>query len=151
MRGCFLPVRIERRWGGHSVIRQRLHVASSPWASQGRAKSPGRATRPVRSRTVTDLLRHDHPRATEFRREVLELGQPILHRQDGLRIIDMDFRAELQTGYGGRVDVDQSQGRVVGHDVAAACLAELSPAHARLLETSELFRSLRDHDIFRLP
>jgi hypothetical protein len=41
------------------------------------------------------LLRHDHTGPAKFRREVFELGQPILDRQDRLRIIDMDFRAEL--------------------------------------------------------
>src|SRR5579883_2563324 len=58
---------------------------------------------------------------------------------------------ELQGGYGRRVHVDQSQRRMVGHEMAAAPLAVLTLADRRLLVHRDVLGAFGHADRIRLP
>src|ERR1700761_6557485 len=79
-------------------------------------------------RCVTALLRNDIAGASHFRREILQLRQAVLHRQHGLRIVDVYARRELQGWNGCGVDIHQPKLRMIGHQVPAASLAILTMA-----------------------
>src|SRR5712692_10408950 len=98
-----------------------------------------------------ELLRHGHARTSEFGGKVLQLGQPVLRRQDRLGVVDVNTRAEFQSRDRGRIDVHQTQRRVVGHQMTAASLAKLAVARLRFHEPGEKLCTFCDTDVLRLP
>src|SRR6185295_13203526 len=77
-------------------------------------------------------------------RKILELGQSVAHRQNRLGIIDVNAGRELERRDGGRIHVDQSERRMIGHHVAAAFLAVLPLAYRRLLIHADMLGTGRD-------
>src|SRR5450631_1660128 len=63
----------------------------------------------------------------------------------------MDARAELQCRDRRRVNVDQSQRRMVGHQVTPTAPAELPVTGLGLRKLAEKLRALRNPHILRLP
>jgi hypothetical protein len=63
----------------------------------------------------------------------------------------MDTGAELQGRYRGRIDVHQTQLRVVGHQMTAASLAKLAAARLCFHEPGQKLRTFCDFDVLRLP
>src|SRR4249919_949538 len=55
------------------------------------------------------LLRDCDTRPPEFRREILELGQPIPHRQHGFGVVDVHAGLEREPGNRGGKDIGQSE------------------------------------------
>src|SRR3954469_22214284 len=97
------------------------------------------------------LFGHRLARAAERFREVLELGQAVLHRQNGLGVVDVQRRLEVEGRDRGGVDVDQAEGRMIGHEMAAALGAVLPTAGRGLLEAGDMLLPLRHLDILGLP
>src|SRR3954453_23794322 len=97
------------------------------------------------------LLGHCLARAAERLREVLELGQAVLHRQHGLGVIDVQGRIEVERRDRGGIDVDQAEGRMIGHEMAAAFGAVLSAAGLGLHEAGDVLRTLGDLHVLGLP
>ena len=92
------------------------------------------------------LLRDHLARAAELFRKVLELGQPVLQRQDQFLIVDMNAGLEVERRDRGVEYVNHSDRRMVDHDVAAAPLAILPLAEWRLGEHANLITPFRDLD-----
>jgi len=72
-------------------------------------------------------------RSAELCRKILKLGQAIAHRQNGLGIVDMDGRTELERWQGGCKDIDETEWRMIGHEMAAAFFAVLALTDRSLL------------------
>src|SRR2546430_4679367 len=100
---------------------------------------------------ATGLLSHRNTTASKFGREILQLRQAVPHRQHRLGVVDVHARLEFQRRDGRGVDVDETERRMVGHEVAAAALAILAIAHLGLGELAEEFGALGDADVLRLP
>src|SRR6266851_1981354 len=88
--------------------------------------------------TDVALLRYLLARSAELSGKVFQLRESIPYRQNGLGVIDVDARAKLQRRQCGRKHIDQSQRRVIGHQMAPAFLAVLPLAHCRLLEHANM-------------
>lgn len=63
----------------------------------------------------------------------------------------MNAGVELQCWNCGGIDVDQTNDRIISHDVAAAFHAVLTAASFRLHKAGDGFRALRYRHVFRLP
>ena len=58
--------------------------------------------------------------AAQFFRKILELRQTILHRQDGVFIIEMSSRLELEVLQNGGINIEKSIGiGVIGQDMSS--------------------------------
>src|ERR1700732_816608 len=82
-------------------------------------------------RCVTALLGNDMAGASHFRRKVFQFREPVFHRQDSLRIVDVHTGRELQGRNGCSVDVHQPELWMVGHQMSAASFAVLTVAGRR--------------------
>src|SRR6516164_4099817 len=58
---------------------------------------------------------------------------------------------EFQRRYRRRIDVDQAEWRMVGHEVAATALAKLTVARFRLHELADVLGALGHAHVLRLP
>ena len=88
-----------------------MTISVTPIPGQAAAKTsighrPLANARRTACRPAIVLFGHYLAGAAELGGEVLQLGQAILHRQDGLLIIDVDARHKRQVGQGGREHVD---------------------------------------------
>src|SRR5262249_25452797 len=84
------------------------------------------------------LLRDLLAGAAEFCGKIFELRQPVPHRQHRFGVVDVNTRLEFQRRYRSRKDVDQSQWRVICHQMTPAFLAVLALAYWRFLEHSNM-------------
>ena len=100
---------------------------------------------------VLSLLGKRLARAAHLRREVLELGQAVLHRQDGRLVVDVHAGSERERRDRRGVHVDQAPLRVARQHVAAAGLAPLAIAPVVLVVLADPVGSLRDLDCLVLP
>src|ERR1700756_4671102 len=80
---------------------------------------------------TTWLFRNSNTRASQFRGKILQLRQPVSHGQYRLRIVDVHAWRELQGRDRRRIDVDQPERGMIGHEMAAAALAVLAGAPPR--------------------
>src|SRR5215213_10333978 len=90
-------------------------------------------------------------RAAELLRKILQLRQPVAHRQHSLGVVDMDAGLEGERRDRRGIDVDKSYGRVPVHQVTAAFRAVLALAERRLAEGRDVLRAARDPHRLRLP
>ena len=72
-------------------------------------------------RFPNDFSFFDHfAAAAQFFRKILELRQTILHRQDGVFIIEMSSRLELEVLQNGGINIEKSIGiGVIGQDMSS--------------------------------
>lgn len=78
------------------------------------------------------LFRHGLAGTAEIDREVPQLRQAVVHGQDRLGVVHMHHRVEGQVRDRRGEDIHHVQGRVAGHQVAAAEAAVLPLAHRGL-------------------
>jgi hypothetical protein len=97
------------------------------------------------------LFGQDNSRAAHFRREVLELGQPIPYGQHPLGVIDVKGGRECHTRYRRGINVHHAQRWMVGHEMTAAFRAVLPVAQARFHEVTDQTGARRDGHVFGLP
>src|SRR5258705_7884084 len=102
-------------------------------------------------RALWSLVRHHLTAAAELGGEILQLGQAVPHRQDGLGIVDMDSRRESQRGNGRRKNVHETQWRMFGHQMTSAFQAIFALAGARLREGRDMFLTGGNSYRLRLP
>ena len=101
---CLSEVRDERRTPSPSPLspRKAVAVAAAVWRSPMRREqtSQADATFVARRRTVSRALilsfRHCFACTAKLLREVFQLGQAIVHRKHGLRIVDVHAWSEVQ-------------------------------------------------------
>ncbi|CAD5276394.1 hypothetical protein BOS5A_210675 [Bosea sp. EC-HK365B] len=94
--------------------------------------------RPEGLRRCRGLLGDFLAGAAERRREVLQLGQAVPHRQHGLGVVDVDAGGKGQRRDRRGEDVDESQGRMVRHQMPAAFRTVLTLAQRGLLEGRDM-------------
>jgi len=97
------------------------------------------------------LFRDGLAGAAEFGREVLQLWQAVAHWQHRLGIVDVNAGGEGQRRERGGEYVDQTQRRMIGHQVPAALGAILTLTERGLLERGHMFGSRRDPHSIRFP
>src|SRR5271170_65065 len=90
-----------------------------------RADGEGGVPRPVKAMRArggsgAELLRDGFAGAAELLGKVLELGQAVPDGQDGLGVVDVHAGLELECRDGGGENVDQTEWRMVGHQMATA-------------------------------
>src|SRR5438105_10307201 len=100
---------------------------------------------------VVSLLGDHLAGATQLRREILELGKAILHRQDGRLVIDVHSGCERERRDRRRVDVDQAPRRMARQEMSAADLAPLAIALLGLVVLADLVFSLSHPHRLGLP
>jgi len=89
--------------------------------------------------------------AAKLRREILQLGKTVFHGQHRLGVVDVNARLEGQRGNCRGKHIDQTEGRMVRQQVAAAIPAVLARAERRFLESCDMLGSRRDLHGLRLP
>src|SRR5262249_44306807 len=87
----------------------------------------------------SSLLCHLLARSAKLRGEIFKLWEPVTHRQNGLRVVDMHPWTKHQRRQRSGVYIDQSQRRMGGHQMATALLAVFPLARRRLLEHANVF------------
>ena len=87
------------------------------------------------------LLRHCLATAPSLAGKVLQLWQPIPHRQNRLGIVEVDTRNEVEAGDRCGKHVHETDGRMIGHQVSAASGAVLPLAERRLLKGGYMLRA----------
>src|SRR5215211_5869629 len=97
---------------------------------------------PIIAGVLAGLLRDNLAGAADFGWKVLELRQPVAHRQHCFGIVDVHLRHERQVWDGRGKDVDHPQRRMCRHQMAATELAELAMAQFRLVVGCNVLRSL---------
>jgi hypothetical protein len=83
--------------------------------------------------------------------EVLELEQTVANGQFSFAVVHIQAWDERDTRNDRSINVYQSQPRMLGKDMAAACLAPLPIALRRFAKGSNIFFSPRNSHVFRLP
>src|SRR5687767_1107244 len=109
------------------------------------------APRKVRAVTVTVLLGDGLAGSAQLRGEVLQLGEAVLHAQDGRLVVDVHARRKWKLRDGRRVDVDQAPFRVPRQQMAPAELAPLPIGPLVRVVLADLVLSLGHLDRFGLP
>src|SRR5918993_233528 len=97
------------------------------------------------------LLRHCLATAPSLAGKVLQLWQPIPHRQNRLGIVEVDTRNEVEAGDRCGKHVHETDGRMIGHQVSAASGAVLPLAERRLLKGGYMLRACGNPHRLGLP
>src|SRR5690242_15335966 len=87
----------------------------------------------------------------ELRREIFQLGQAVTHRQHRLGVVDVNAGGESQRRNRRCVHVHETNGRMIGHQVAAALRTILALTELGPLERRDMLGSGRDPHSLRLP
>jgi hypothetical protein len=72
--------------------------------------------------------------AAKLRRKILQLGKTVFHGQHRLGVVDVNARLEGQRGNCRGKHIDQTEGRMIRQQMAAALVAELARAERSFLE-----------------
>ena len=81
------------------------------------------------------------PEIAELGGKILQLRQAVSHRQDRLRVVDVNSRHKRQCWNRRGEYVDKADRRMIGHQVAAAFCAILALAHLGLGKRRDMLRS----------
>jgi hypothetical protein len=99
----------------------------------------------------TALLRYLLARSAELSGKIFQFRQSVGHRQNGLSVVDVNTGAKSQRRQRRRIHVDQTQRRMISHQMADAFRAVLPLAHWGFLERPNMLGARRDPHGIRFP